>query len=51
MLGRYKEILYGFAIGISTWLLDVMMHASMHGHLSLHSFLEDLTTIKRAPHE
>lgn len=44
MLGRYKEILYGFAIGISTWLLDVMMHASMHGHLNLHSFLEDLTT-------
>jgi len=44
MLSRYKEILYGFAIGISTWLLDVMMHSSMHGHLSLHSFLEDLTT-------
>ena len=31
VLGRYKEIWYGIAIGISMWILDAMMHASSHG--------------------
>lgn len=42
MIERYKEIYYGIAIGISMWVLDAMMHASMHGHLGWHSFLQEL---------
>jgi nitrogen-specific signal transduction histidine kinase len=42
MLSRYKEIWYGVLIGLSTFILDVMMHASMHGQLNLWSFINEL---------
>jgi hypothetical protein len=42
MIGRYKEIWYGVAIGISMWILDAMMHASMHGHLNRHTFIKEI---------
>ncbi|MEW6732870.1 MAG: hypothetical protein AB1489_16210 [Acidobacteriota bacterium] len=42
MVRGYKEIRYGIAIGISMWTLDVMMHTSTHGPLSLSAFIEEL---------
>jgi hypothetical protein len=42
MIGRYKEIWYGVAIGISMWMLDAMMHASMHGHLGWQTFIREI---------
>lgn len=34
IFGRYKEIWCGIAIGVSTWMLDAMMHASLHGRFT-----------------
>jgi hypothetical protein len=41
MLGRYKEIWYGAAIGISTWMLDAMMHAIQRGPVRWSSFTNE----------
>lgn len=41
MLGRYKEIWYGAAIGISTWMLDAMMHAIQRGPISWSTFTKE----------
>lgn len=41
MLGRYKEIWYGAAIGISTWILDAMMHAIQRGPISWSAFTKE----------
>ena len=41
MLGRYKEIWYGAAIGISTWILDAMMHAIQRGPISWSAFTSE----------
>ncbi|MEW6734399.1 MAG: hypothetical protein AB1489_23940 [Acidobacteriota bacterium] len=43
MLSHYKEVWYGIAIGISMWVLDALMHASMHGRLSWHSFINEFS--------
>lgn len=42
MIRRYKEIWYGLLIGLTTWSLDAMMHASMHGHLTWGNFSQEL---------
>jgi hypothetical protein len=41
MLGRYKEIWYGVAIGISTWMLDAMMHVIQRGPISWSAFTNE----------
>jgi hypothetical protein len=42
MIGRYKEIWYGIAMGLSMWVLDAMMHTSMHGELSSRALIREI---------
>ena len=41
MFGRYKEVWYGATIGISTWMLDAMMHAIQRGPISWSAFTKE----------
>ena len=39
---RYKEIWYGLAIGVSMWMLDAAMHASLHGQFNWSGFAKEI---------
>ncbi len=39
---RHKEIWYGVAIGLSSWALDAMMHASLHRPITWKAFAKEL---------
>lgn len=42
MFEKYKEIWYGLAIGLSTCIIDAMMHADIEGQFNFTAILKDL---------
>lgn len=42
MIRRYKEILYGFGLGLAMWLMDAAMHARMGKELHSTGFADEL---------
>jgi hypothetical protein len=42
MIRRYKEILYGFGLGLAMWVMDAAMHARMGEELHSTGFADEL---------
>ena len=42
VLGIYKEIWYGAAVGVSIWMLDAVMHASQRGNQNWGTFKSEI---------
>ncbi len=41
---RHKEIWYGVTIGLCSWALDAMMHASLHRPMTWRGFMRELVS-------
>ena len=41
-LRRYKEIIYGIALGLAMWVVDAAMHARLGSAIDSHGFLNEL---------
>ena len=39
---RYKEVWYGVAMGVSVWMLDAAMHASVHRQFNWSGFAKEI---------
>ena len=42
MLRRYKEIFYGFGLGLAMWVVDAAMHAQLGAEAHSHGFAAEL---------
>ncbi len=42
VIRRYKEIVFGFLLGVSMWILDAAMHAQLGPEVHSHGFIAEL---------